>query len=370
MLLGAFLAFGIPPLFLLSFFAYGIVVFRKGTTIVERLESARSIYSGFVRLQAIFAYMERTHHPALAEVLNPFHETPPSADLRQLTRIIVASSARQNPLLGVILNVTVPYDIYLALLLERQAEYLRERMQKWLDTLYTVEALNSLANFAYLNPEFTFPTLEDGAGLQATAIGHPLLTDAQRVCNDFSLAEEHDVIIITGSNMSGKSTFLRTLGINLVLTYTGGPVCAEQLTTSVFRVFSSIKVTDSINDGISYFYAEVRRLKALLNELQRDDPAPVFFMIDEIFRGTNNRERLIGSRAYIRAVAEAHGVGLVATHDLELVQLGDEFDTIRNYHFREDIKDGRMVFDYEIRQGPSPTTNALRIMEIEGLPVE
>jgi ABC-type multidrug transport system fused ATPase/permease subunit len=369
-LLLAFVAFAIPPLFLLSFFAYGFVVFNKGATIVERLESARSIYSSFVKVQAIFSYLEQSHVPALENMLQPFKTTPPSDDLRRLTRIIVASSARQNPLLGLILNVTVPYDMFFALQLEQQTDNLRERMHRWLDTLYTLEALNALANFAYLNPEFTFPTLEDGTGLQANAIGHPLLPDDQRVSNDFSLAEEHDVVIITGSNMSGKSTFLRTLGVNLVLSYTGGPVCADMLTASVFRVFSSIKVTDSINDGISYFYAEVRRLKALLDELQRDDPAPVFFMIDEIFRGTNNRERLIGSRAYIRAVAEAHGVGLVATHDLELVQLGDEFDTIRNFHFREDIKDGRMVFDYQIRQGPSPTTNALRIMEIEGLPVE
>lgn len=366
----AFWAFAIPPLFLVTFFVYGFVVFNKGTTIAERLESTRSVYSSFVKLQAIFDHLERTHHPALVEVLRPFHETPPSVDLRRLTRLMVASSARQNPLLGLILNVAMPYDMFFTYQLERQTAELGGRMHQWLDALYTMEALNALANFAFLNPEFTFPTLEDGAGLQATAIGHPLLNDEQRVSNDFSLAEEHDVVIITGSNMSGKSTFLRTLGVNLIVGYAGGPVCAEQLQASVFRVFSSIKVTDSINDGISYFYAEVRRLKALLDELRRDEPSPVFFLIDEIFRGTNNRERLIGSRAYIRAVAEAHGVGLVATHDLELVQLGDEFANIRNYHFREDIQNGRMVFDYQIRQGPSPTTNALRIMEIEGLPVK
>ena len=111
-------------------------------------------------------------------------------------------------------------------------------------------------------------------------------------------------------------------------------------------------------------------MKALLDELNREDQRPVFFLIDEIFKGTNNRERLQGSRAYIRALAQAHGVGLVATHDLELVRLADEFPAIRNHHFREDIRNGRMVFDYHIHAGPSPTTNALRIMEIEGLPVE
>ncbi|MCB0109755.1 MAG: hypothetical protein KDE53_27725, partial [Caldilineaceae bacterium] len=136
------------------------------------------------------------------------------------------------------------------------------------------------------------------------------------------------------------------------------------------RLFTCIKVSDSVTDGISYFYAEVRRLKALLDALQQEDDLPLFYVVDEIFRGTNNRERLEGSRAYIRALAAQAGLGLVATHDLELVRLADEIPTIANYHFRDDIVDGRMHFDYQLRPGPSPTTNALKIMRHAGLPVE
>ena len=170
--------------------------------------------------------------------------------------------------------------------------------------------------------------------------------------------------------MAGKSTFLRTVGVNLILAYAGGPVDATALTTTLFRPYTCIKVSDSVTGGISYFYAEVQRLRALLDALDADEPLPLFFLIDEIFRGTNNRERLQGSRAYIRSLVGKAGVGLISTHDLELVKLSGEFDAVNNYHFRDDVRDGRMVFDYLLRPGPCPTTNALKIMALEGLPVE
>jgi DNA mismatch repair ATPase MutS len=169
--------------------------------------------------------------------------------------------------------------------------------------------------------------------------------------------------------MAGKSSFLRTLGINLRLAYVGGSVAANSLQTSLFRLYTSIHIQDSLADGFSFFYAEVRRLQSLLAALQQDDERPLLFLIDEIFRGTNNRERLIGSRAYIRALASGHGLGLVATHDLELVQLADELSGLKNYHFRDAVENGRMIFDYKLHKGPCPTTNALKIMQLAGLPV-
>jgi DNA mismatch repair ATPase MutS len=135
-------------------------------------------------------------------------------------------------------------------------------------------------------------------------------------------------------------------------------------------LFTCINVIDSLSDGISYFYAEVQRLKALLNELEKHESIPLLFLIDEIFRGTNNRERDIGSRAFVNALTGKNGVGVISTHDLELVHLEDDISGILNFHFREDVKDGRMVFDYRLRRGPCPTTNALKIMRMEGLPVE
>jgi DNA mismatch repair ATPase MutS len=160
------------------------------------------------------------------------------------------------------------------------------------------------------------------------------------------------------------------LGVNLVLAFAGGPVIAAGLLTVPFRLFTSIQLSDSLGDGISYFYAEVRRLKALLDALQSGHPYPLFFLIDEIFRGTNNLERRAGSRAYLRALAGSAGVGAISTHDLALAHLADEKPGILNYHFREEVYDGRMVFDYRLRPGPSPTTNALKIMRQAGLPVD
>ena len=170
--------------------------------------------------------------------------------------------------------------------------------------------------------------------------------------------------------MSGKSTFLRTIGINLSLAYAGAPVDAQQLDTRLFRLFSVIQVTDSLADGISYFYAEVRRLKSLIDALDQENDLPLFFLIDEIFRGTNNRERQIGSRAYVNMLVGGHGTGLISTHDLELVSIADQVPNVDNYHFQEQVAEGRMIFDYRLRSGPSKTTNALQIMQMEGLPID
>ncbi len=366
----AFLLGWVAPVFVISLGIYVVLLYQHNDAVAKRFSAVRSLHRHLSRLQAIFIYLENTHHPILRPHLRPFHEEQPSRALRRLTRLMVAASAQQNPFLAFFLNLVIPYDLAVAYLLDRYKAQLEQPITRWLSAWFQLEALNSLANFAYLNPQQTFPHFEEHIGLQAKAIGHPLLKDELRVSNDFEMKHTHDVVIITGSNMAGKSTFLRTLGVNMILAYAGGTVQAEYLRLSWFRLFTCIKVSDSINDGISYFYAEVRRLKALLNALEVDHTYPLFFMIDEIFKGTNNRERLIGSRAYIRAVAQKNGVGLIATHDLELVKLAEELPNIRNFHFREEVVGGRMVFDYQIRQGPCPTTNALKIMALEGLPTE
>ncbi|MEP6988581.1 MAG: DNA mismatch repair protein MutS, partial [Chloroflexota bacterium] len=228
-----------------------------------------------------------------------------------------------------------------------------------------LEALSALQTFAYLNPDYTRPQLEaDGMTFTTVALGHPLIDHEERVCNDFQM-DTQQVTMLTGSNMSGKSSFLRTLGINLVLANAGAVVNAKSLHTSLFRVYSCIKVSDSLAEGYSYFYAEVRRLKALLNALERPDSLPLFFLIDEIFKGTNNRERLLGSEAYIHALLGKNGTGAISTHDLELASLTG----LSNYHFADQVLDGQLTFDYKLRVGVSPTTNALRIMRLAGLPV-
>ena len=363
----------LPAIWIAPFLVYLVLTGLRYTESSMLFDEALKLQDALEQATAVFQYLERfgySSSPRLKALCGVFLTTRPSAALRRVRRIVTAAGLQHNVILWGMINAVVPWDVFFAYQLRKERAALSEHLPRWIDVWLELEALISLANFAYLNPETTFPKIAD-APMRFTArqLGHPLIPDEQRVCNDFAIEQMGDAAIITGSNMSGKSSFLRTLGVNLCLAYAGAPAVAESFEVSVFRLFTCIRVTDSLADGISYFYAEVRRLKALLLALEDENPLPLFFLIDEIFRGTNNRERLIGSRAYIRALIGKHGVGVISTHDLELVRLADELPQITNYHFEDRVADDRMVFDYVLREGPSPTTNALKIMEQVGLPV-
>lgn len=366
-----------PPLFLASWALYGLIfVFRTGDA-APLFADAFFLEKSLRRLGLVFGYLETarlTGKPLVQTVCAPFREggERPSAYLRRVTRILTLAGLRQNPFLWLLLNALMPWDIFVADQLRLCQVALTGRLPLWLDAWFELEALSSLAAFAYLNPDSIFPTLttRPASPFVAQAVGHPLIPDEARICNDFRIDSLGTVDIITGSNMAGKSSFLRTLGVNLALAYAGGPVFARTFETQLFRLYTSIRVSDSVTDGFSYFYAEVRRLAALLAALEAGEAErPLFFLIDEIFRGTNNRERLTGSQAYVQALVGQRGVGLIATHDLELVKLAESSPLIRNYHFRDGVEDGRMIFDYKLHPGPCPTTNALKIMALAGLPV-
>ncbi len=376
-----YLTTSLPALWAVSLTIYvGIYLFAYWG-IRHLFDEAYHLEKALRGFRAVAAFLETYRYgpyPHLAALCTPFRDAQdqPSRHLKRITRVAAAASSQKSEVLLVVLNTLGPWDLFFAHRLDRLKETLRAQLPVWLNTWYTLEALCALATFADLNPDYRIPTVEtpEALGRKAifvgNALGHPLLGDTQRVCNDFTIDSIGDVTIITGSNMSGKSTFLRTLGINLCLAFAGGPVCATHCQTQPFRLFTSINVVDSVNDGISHFYAEVRRLKRLLDALDADTWAPLFFLIDEIFRGTNNRERLLGSRAYVRALAGRRATGLITTHDLELTRLADEIGGVYNAHFREDVIDGRLAFDYRLRPAPCPTTNALKIMQMEGLPVE
>lgn len=327
-------------------------------------------------LREVFGYLETyqfADRSRLRDLTVPFADAArkPSSLLRRIGWIAGAASIRGNFFLWLPLNSIFPWDIVVGYLLTREKRTLAEQLPRWLAAWYELEALSALANFAHLHPHYTFPTLDPAAQpFAGVGIGHPLIDEDVKVRNDYAVDELGAVTIITGSNMAGKSSFLRALGVNLALANAGSVVDAHELRAIPLRLFSCIRVSDSVVDGFSYFYAEVRRLKALLDALQTDNGAPLFYLIDEIFRGTNNRERLIGARSFIREAAGQRGIGLIATHDLELVKLADESPSITNQHFREQVIDGRLAFDYKLRPGASPTTNALTIMRLAGLPVE
>ena len=367
-----------PMLWLGSALLYGVLFITLGFQRAARLFTDVLFLADRLRvLNGVFAFLEQWRYgkmPEIQQLCQPFLEKGerPSAHISRVQKVVAGVGLRQNWLLGFLLNALLPWDIYFAYRLDQCRADLADRLPRWLDVWYELEAASSLATFAYLNPgEAIWPTLAEANApvFAAEQLGHPLISSTQRVCNDVLLDSTRPIYLITGSNMAGKSSFLRTIGVNLVLAYAGGPVMARAFQASWLRLFATIRVADSLNDGFSFFYAEVRRLSQLLNALKLEGKRPLLFLIDEIFRGTNNRERLIGSRAYIQALAQGGGLGAIATHDLELVQLAETSPKIQNVHFRDAVVDGRMVFDYKLHPGPCPTTNALKIMQLAGLPI-
>jgi ABC-type multidrug transport system fused ATPase/permease subunit len=373
----------LPPFWVISTLAYGVVYIISREMINEfleavlRLDAELGIFLPLLRFLERYPYGTREH---LKKQCAPFLTKPdrPLQRLRQLQAITAMAGVRMNPALWLVLNLVTPWDLWAAWLAARQRKHMARLLPAWLDAFHELEALMALGEFAALYPGYTFPAItpfeektQDRPVFTAHSLGHPLIPSAQKVCNDLQIDAPGELLIITGSNMSGKSTFIRTVGINLCLAYAGGPVNALEMQTIPFRLYTCIRINDSLVDGFSYFYAEVKRLKGLLDALKADPPGlPLLYLIDEIFRGTNNRERLIGSRAYVKALIGANGVGLLATHDLELASLAEDQPLAGNAHFRDEVCAGRLTFDYILRPGPTPSTNALKIMANEGLPVD
>jgi len=371
----------ISPLWLITNFIYINLYYWGRKNKGGLFDEAEYLFDELGKMISVVEFLENSRFnekSKLYKLCIPFHlyDERPSYLINKLISISgFARIAKGNPFVWFLIFIAFPMDFYLDIKFTSRKRQILKHIQEWIDIWNYLEALSSLANFAFLNPDYNFPEIKESNNeseilFTGKNLGHPLINYEQKICNDFSFQENNKITIITGSNMSGKSTFLRTLGINLSLAYAGCVVNADVFNVSLLRLFTCIKVSDSVVDGISYFYAEVKRLKSLLNEIERDEKMPVFFLIDEIFRGTNNIERLKGSSAFIKEIAGKNVIGAVATHDLELINLSGKITQVHNYHFREDIKDGKMLFDYKIHEGPCPTTNALKIMSMEGLPVD
>jgi DNA mismatch repair ATPase MutS len=237
----------------------------------------------------------------------------------------------------------------------------------WLDAVSEMEALSSLANYAWEHPEDPFPEFADGPTpvFDGELMGHPLLPEERCVSNSVRIVAPLRLLVVSGSNMSGKSTLLRTIGVNTVLALAGAPVRAKRLELSHLSLGASIRTTDSLEEGHSRFMAEILRLKQVL-EL----PAPALFLLDELLGGTNSHDRALGSEGLIRALLARGAVGLVTTHDLSLARIADELaPAAANVHFEDRLEDGRLVFDYRMRPGVVERSNALDLMRAVGLDV-
>lgn len=281
-------------------------------------------------------------------------------------RIISALGLRQNIILYALVHAIFPWDIFWT----QKAENLRQnRLSQWFvwqDELEEFEAILELAEWSQQSNKSSWPIWDaDTVGLSAKNVRHPLIPLERVIGNDIFLGyNQNKCCLITGSNMSGKSTYLRAIASNLFLARSGAKVLANHWESSVLIPLTSLKRVDSLEESLSTFYSEVKTLKDLRSWSTEKE---CLYLIDEIFRGTNNRERLIGSERFIKYLIGTKSIGLVTTHDLELTKLADQNPKIINEHFEDQIVDGRMTFDYTKRSGPCPSTNALRVMEMEGV---
>jgi DNA mismatch repair ATPase MutS len=229
------------------------------------------------------------------------------------------------------------------------------------------EALASLAMISQLNPEWCFPEFKKGhLILSADDMGHPLINSQQRVNNDLKL--DNQIAVITGSNMSGKTTLLRTIGVNLVLAYAGAPVCARKFDCTIMDVFTSMRISDDLHSGISTFYAELLRIKMIIDFSKNEQD--MIFLVDEVFRGTNSRDRVTGARNVLLNLNKPWAIGLISTHDYELCDLeNDNSGRITNYYFIESYTEDQIKFDYLLKPGSCKTSNAKYLMKMAGIEI-
>lgn len=286
------------------------------------------------------------------------------SELKAISNLI---SDRRN-MAYIIINIAFMWDFRCITMLSKWKSKNGKYLKSWLEVIGEFEALSSFANIAFENESWCFPDLhEEGMILKAENLGHPLLGQ-RRVCNNITIKDKGSVLLITGSNMSGKSTFLRTVGINLVMSYCGAPVCASSFTASIMNVYSCMRVSDNLEKSISSFYAEILRIKMIVNASKGNNK--IFFLLDEIFKGTNSIDRHLGASMLIKQLSKSGASGMVSTHDLELGDLEKEMAKLSNYHFQEHYENGDLRFDYKLRRGISTTRNAMHIIKMAGIEVE
>ncbi len=324
--------------------------------------------AGFARFEEVFAVLaQASFQSALLRGLSQPVASVPKA-LRQFGRLFSFAELRQSPLLHAVIHFFTLWDVHWLFQLDKWRQRHRAEVRRWFDLLAEFEAIGCLATLAHDRPSFCYPTFaQQGTRFAAQQLAHPLLDRA--VPNDLELTGPGHALLITGSNMSGKSTLLRAIGTNTVLALAGAPVCAARLQISRLQILTSIQVHDSLEKGISHFYAEARRIKALLDGAKQAEGKAIF-LLDEILLGTNTRERQVASREVLKLLLGTGAIGAVSTHDLALATLAED-STFRvlNVHFRDSWANGRMHFDYRLRPGLLEKGNALRVLREAGVPI-
>lgn len=355
------LPFIVTGYFLFKIIDYSRTTYNMTLSGVHILESVEQIILLIENQKFEHEYLNRLQKQLLPE------DMVASQKIKDLRKIFELLSLRGNQIY-LILNSIFLFDFILLAKAEKWRAKYKDEISGWFGAIAEFEALSSIAAFAFANEEYVFPEImEKACFFHGTNLGHPLIPDDQIVRNTFTLEGRGNSCIITGSNMAGKSTFLRTVGINAVLALTGAPVCADSFQISNIRVFTSMRTKDNLEENISSFYAELLRLKMLLEQINEDKP--VLFLLDEILKGTNSADRHIGAEALILQLNKMNAFGLVSTHDLELGNLQKKNKQITNFNFSSRIDGEEIIFDYKLQEGICKSTNASQLMAKIGIDI-
>ncbi len=349
------------PLVFVSFFANGLLLTRINKYHV-RISRKHEILKKYTDLNRIIAGGEFTH-----EVLKSHSATAKlSVDkFQNLDTLMNFLDTRLNVLVGVILNLFFFFDLHIIRLLEEWRLSSRERLDGFFRVPASVDSAISFATCHFNNPGFCWPVIVE-TGLEATDLGHPLIPEEIRVVNDLVTGDGKRIFMITGANMAGKSTFLRTLGVNMILAGAGAPVCSSAFRFEPLAVITGMRTTDSLAESESYFFAELKRLKRIVEMLKNGDK--ILILLDEILKGTNSTDKHNGSVALVKKFAENDCLALIATHDLSMGQLAESFPaTVLNLHFESYIEGSELKFDYRLRQGIAVNMNASFLMKKMGI---
>jgi DNA mismatch repair ATPase MutS len=363
---------GMAAPFVLLVLIEGILTYSLRKPIDEILHGTEHAFRDLNLLSDVLARVEA--HAVQAPRLQALQRhllsggVPASRAIARLRTLVNLIDSRHGVFVR-ILDAPLMYSVQLAFATERWRETHGRSLRLWVDAIGEMEALLSLAAYSFEHQEDPFPEFSEGAAsFEGEELGHPLVPAAICVRNHVSIRGETRVLLVSGSNMSGKSTLLRSVGMNVVLAMAGAPVRAKRLRMTPLQVGASIRVNDSLREGSSRFYAEITRLRQIF-DLAGKNP-PLLFLLDELLQGTNSKDRRIGAEGIVSALMNRGAIGLVSTHDLALTDIGGPAEgRLHNVHFQDELANGRMTFDYKLREGVVTKSNGLELMRSIGLEV-
>lgn len=355
-------------LLFISFMAFGLYISNRVTAIYSKLNGINAELESLSAITNEIG-MSKFSSERLTRIKEQLSVglQGAAASTRELQGILNRFDYRLNWVVFIPLNTLLLWDLQQVMQLEKWRAAHRSHVAAWYQAAAEIEVLCSIGTLVFNNPDWVLPDIDmNGVMVSGNNIGHPLIDKRKRVNNDFTVDGNGDVSIITGSNMAGKSTFLRSIGLNIVLAGMGAPVCATRFVCRPVMIMSSMRIKDNLEENLSTFHAELNKLRTIIEASNQN--APVFILLDEMLRGTNSHDRQAGSKALVRQLIRHHATALVATHDLELASLEEEFpEYISNYHFDVRITDGELLFDYKLRTGICKTFNAALLMRKIGI---